>query len=121
MVFQVDAEPNRPITLTRYVTYHTSRTDKTDELCERAGRTLDRVIGHGFGQLLADQRAYLDDFWARADIRISAEQPRAQQCLRWNLFQLLQASGRADQVGIPAKSGVAVVRSSRVPSALVLE
>src|SRR5262249_20954455 len=76
VVFHVDAEPGKPITLTKYLTYHTSRTDKTDELCERAERTLDRVVGHGFEQLLADQRAYLDDFWSRGDIRISAQHPR---------------------------------------------
>lgn len=103
VVFQIDAEPNKPITLTKYLTYHTSRTDKTDELLERAERTLDRVVGHGFPQLLADQRAYLDDFWKRSDIQIGTDRPRAQQCLRWNLFQLLQASGRADQSGIAAK------------------
>jgi alpha,alpha-trehalose phosphorylase len=103
VVFHVDAEPDKPIALTKYVTYHSSRTSKTGELRERAGRTLDRVVAHGFGQLLADQRAYLDEFWERSDIRISAEHPRLQQCLRWNLFQLLQASGRADDTGIPAK------------------
>jgi alpha,alpha-trehalose phosphorylase len=102
-VFHVDAGPGKPITLTKYITYHTSRSDKTDELCERAGRTLDRVVGHGFGQLLTDQRAYLDEFWRRSDIQISAQQPRAQQCVRWNLFQLIQASGRADNTGIAAK------------------
>ena len=103
VVFHIDAEPGKPVTLTKFITYHTSRTDKTDELCDRADRSLDRVVRHGFGQLLADQRAFLDDFWKRSDIRISAAHPRAQQCLRWNLFQLLQASGRADQAGIPAK------------------
>jgi alpha,alpha-trehalose phosphorylase len=103
VAFQIDAEPSKPITLTKYLTYHTSRTDKTDELRERAGRTLDRVMGHGMPRLLADQRAYLDDFWRRSDIQISAEHPRAQQCLRWNLLQLLQASGRADHLGVPAK------------------
>jgi alpha,alpha-trehalose phosphorylase len=103
VVFHIDAEPGKPVTLTKYLTYHTSRSDKTDELRDRAERSLDRVVGHGFGQLLADQRAYLDDFWKRSDIRISAERPRQQQCLRWNLFQLLQASGRADNTGIAAK------------------
>jgi alpha,alpha-trehalose phosphorylase len=103
VVFLIDAEPGKPVTLTKYLTYHTSRTDKTDELCDRAGRSLDRVVVHGFGQLLADQRAYLDDFWKRGDVRISGDHPRAQQCLRWNLFQLIQASGRAENCGIPAK------------------
>jgi alpha,alpha-trehalose phosphorylase len=103
VVFHVDAEPEKPITLTKYITYHTSRDDKTVELRARAGRTLDRVVDHGFDQLLSDQRAYLDDFWERSDVQISAEHPRLQQCVRWNLFQLLQASGRADHAGIPAK------------------
>jgi alpha,alpha-trehalose phosphorylase len=103
VVFHVDAEPDKPIALTKYITYHSSRTDKTEELRERAGRTLDRVVRHGFDQLLADQRAYLDDFWERSDACISPEHPRLQQCLRWNLFQLLQASARADYCGIPAK------------------
>ena len=103
LVFSIDAEPNKPIALTKYITYHTSSADKTAELCLRAGRTLDRAVAHGFGRLLDDQRTYLDDFWHRSDIQISAQHPRLQQCLRWNLFQLIQASGRADDAGIPAK------------------
>jgi alpha,alpha-trehalose phosphorylase len=103
VVFQIDAEPSKPVTLTKYLTYHTSRTGKTDELCDRAERSLNRVVSHGFSQLLADQRAYLDDFWNRSDIRLGAEHERWQQCLRWNLFQLLQASGRAGNAGIAAK------------------
>jgi len=103
VAFFVDAEPDTPITLTKYITYHTSRSDKADELGQRAHRTLDRVTGHGFAQLLADQKAYLDDFWERSDIQISAQFPREQQSLRWNLFQLIQAAGRADRCGIPAK------------------
>ena len=38
-------------------------------LVGRAARTLDRVRKHGFDQLVKDQRAYLDDFWARSDIQ----------------------------------------------------
>jgi alpha,alpha-trehalose phosphorylase len=103
VVFLVDAEPDQAIELTKFITYHTSRSDKTDELRVRAGRTLDRIVTHGFSQLLADQRAYLDDFWDRSDIQIKAMHPRIQQSIRWNLFQLLQAAGRADYMGIPAK------------------
>jgi alpha,alpha-trehalose phosphorylase len=49
----------------------------------------------------------MDDFWHRSDIRIDLAgrnaNPRLQQCIRWNLFQLLQATGRADDRGVPAK------------------
>jgi alpha,alpha-trehalose phosphorylase len=103
VVFHVDAEPGQPIQLTKYVTYHTSRSDKTDELKARAARTLDRVLKHGLDQLCQDQRAYLDDFWESSDIQGGRTHARAQQCLRWNLFQLLQAAGRADYAGVPAK------------------
>jgi alpha,alpha-trehalose phosphorylase len=103
VLFHVDAEPGQPIQLTKYATYHTSRSDKTDELKARAARTLDRVQKHGLDQLCKDQRAYLDDFWESSDIQGGRTHPRAQQCLRWNLFQLLQAAGRADYAGVPAK------------------
>ncbi len=103
VVYRINAESNKPVTLVKYITYHTSRRNKTDELRLRAERTLDRVTEHGFDQLLADQKAYLDDFWDRSDIQITPHHPRLQQCLRWNLFQLIQASGRADYGGIPAK------------------
>ncbi|WP_430233135.1 hypothetical protein [Nitrosomonas communis] len=103
VVFLIDAEPNKPIALTKYITYHSSPSDETGELSVRAGRTLDRIVHHGFERLLSDQRVYLDDFWKQSDIQISAQPPRLQQCLRWNLFQLIQAAGRADDTGIAAK------------------
>ncbi|HMP02435.1 MAG TPA: glycosyl hydrolase family 65 protein, partial [Gemmatales bacterium] len=103
VVFQIDAEPEKPVTLVKFITYHSSRTDKAEELRIRAERTLDRVVLHGFELLAADQRAYLDEFWARSDVQVEGAHPRAQQCLRWNLFQLIQAVGRADFAGVPAK------------------
>ena len=46
----------------------------------------------------------MDDFWQRSDIEVSGRtHPRLQQCLRWNLFQLLQATGRVENAGVPAK------------------
>ncbi|AKH39552.1 kojibiose phosphorylase [Nitrosomonas communis] len=103
VVFLIDAEPNKPIALTKYITYHSSPSDETGELSVHAGRTLDRIVHHGFERFLSDQRVYLDDFWKQSDIQISAQPPRLQQCLRWNLFQLIQAAGRADDTGIAAK------------------
>ncbi len=103
VVFNIDAEPGQPIHLIKYITYHTSRSNNASELVGRAARTLDRVLKHGFDQLVKDQRAYLDDFWESSDIQGGRAHPRAQQSLRWNLFQLLQAAGRADYAGVPAK------------------
>ena len=107
LVLQVDAEPGKPVRLYKYLTYHTSRSQPADELAARAERTLERAALHGFTRIVDEQRRYMDDFWRRSDVRIevaeSKSNPRLQQCIRWNLFQLLQATARADDRGVPAK------------------
>jgi alpha,alpha-trehalose phosphorylase len=84
------------------MTYHTSRVAPPEELCDRAGRTLDRAMRDGFDALLDVQKSFMDTFWDRSDITYQGD-PAAQQAIRFNLFQILQASGRAEGVGIPAK------------------
>ena len=100
--YSVEARPGAPIRLTKFITYHTSQAAPVEELCEQAGRSLERASSEGFDPLCAGQKSYLDDFWHRSDIRVSGD-PAAQQAIRFNLFHLLQASARADGVGIPAK------------------
>ena len=102
MVYRIDAEPCRSIKITKVVSYHSSRGVPVRELADRCRRTLDRVKRHGVAQQFADQRQWLDDFWARSDVEISG-QPAVQQAVRWNLFQLAQAAGRSEQAGVPAK------------------
>jgi alpha,alpha-trehalose phosphorylase len=103
VVFSVDAEAGKPIRLVKFITYHTSRSVSVGEQLDRCRRVLDRASRRGFGHLLAEQRRYLDDFWRRADIEVGGAHSQAQQSLRWSLFQLLQATARADGAGIPAK------------------
>lgn len=101
-VFRVQAEPGRPVRLTKVVAYHTSRGVPSRELVDRCRRTLDRVRAQGVGAQFAKQRAWLDDFWARSDVEIPGR-PEIQQAVRWNLFQLAQATARAEGNGVPAK------------------
>jgi alpha,alpha-trehalose phosphorylase len=101
-VYRVQAEQGRPITITKVVTYHTSRGIPARELVDRCRRTLDRVQQTGVAQQHADQRAWLDDFWARSDVELPG-QPDLQQAVRWNLFQIAQATARAEGNGIAAK------------------
>src|SRR5437764_929103 len=56
----------------------------------------------GWDGLLAEQRAYLDDFWANADIELEGD-PEIQQAVRFALFHVLQAGARAESRPIPAK------------------
>ncbi|MCX5060011.1 family 65 glycosyl hydrolase [Streptomyces sp. NBC_00452] len=61
------------------------------------------AAGHsGWDGLLEDQRAYLDDFWARADVEVDGDE-EIQQAVRFALFHVLQAGARAEQRAIPAK------------------
>jgi alpha,alpha-trehalose phosphorylase len=109
-VFTIDAEPKKPIRLFKYISYHTSRGAPPRELRDRTGRTLDRAVRHGFDELVQDQRRHLNEFWHGCDIQVVSDpevtkEPLGvfQQAIRWNLFQICQASARAEGAGIPAK------------------
>ena len=108
--FRVDAKPGQPIQLIKFGAYHSSQNAPVKKLCARAGWTLDRAQKDGFKALLESQRSYLDDFWRRSDVKIDAASEEQQtttgtfqQALRWSLFQILQASARAEGTSIPAK------------------
>ncbi|GAA2112727.1 glycosyl hydrolase family 65 protein [Microlunatus panaciterrae] len=102
MVFRVQAEQGKPIKIIKTVSYHTSRGVPVRELVDRCRRTLDRTKEHGVAKEFADQRAWLDAFWARSDVRVPG-QPAVQQAIRWNLFQIAQATARSEQAGVAAK------------------
>jgi len=103
VVFSIEAEQGKSVRLIKFLTYHSSRTVSVEEQLDRSRRHLNRVCRHGLNGILRDQRHYLDAFWRRADVELAKVHPRAQQSLRWNLFQLLQATARADGSGVPAK------------------
>ncbi|GAA4198065.1 glycosyl hydrolase family 65 protein [Microbacterium oryzae] len=101
-VFRVEAKAGVPVTLTKVISYHSSRSVPTGELIDRSLRTLDRVVAAGVEGLYAAQRRWMDDFWQRSDVRITGHDD-LQQATRWCLLQLAMASARADGWGIPAK------------------
>jgi alpha,alpha-trehalose phosphorylase len=105
VVVAVDGEPGTVLRIHKFAAYQTSRTVAPIELVDRCRRTVRRVTGEGFDHLVTCQRRHLDRFWERADVevRAKAEPERLQQAVRWNLFQLGQASWRAEGAGIPAK------------------
>ncbi|WP_105566047.1 glycoside hydrolase family 65 protein [Microbacterium halophytorum] len=101
-VHRVQAKAGVPITVTKFTAYHTSRGVPTRELVDRGRRTVDRAMAVGADANFAAQRAFMDRFWERSDVRI-AGQDGLQQATRWCLFQMAQASARADGLGVPAK------------------
>jgi alpha,alpha-trehalose phosphorylase len=105
VVVSIDAQPGVPIRVTKFITYQSSRAVPPRELADRCARTLTRVMRDGSGALLDAQRAHLERFWDRADVEVDTGPlaARTQQAVRWNLFQLAQATWRAEGSGVPAK------------------
>ncbi|MCR2799666.1 glycosyl hydrolase family 65 protein [Microbacterium sp. zg-Y818] len=101
-LYRVQAKAGVPITVTKVVAYHTSRGVPARELVDRCRRTLDRAQSGGVDVLFERQRAWLDGFWDRSDVRIGGHDD-LQQATRWCLYQLAQAAARADGRGVPAK------------------
>jgi alpha,alpha-trehalose phosphorylase len=70
---------------------------------------IDQVVGAlagahltGWDGLLAEQRAYLDEFWDGADVEVAGD-AEIQQAVRFGLFHILQAGARAEFRPIAAK------------------
>jgi alpha,alpha-trehalose phosphorylase len=102
LIYSVEGKEGQAVRLSKFMTYHVSRSAPASELCERADRALDRVKVGGFDSLRDEQQTFLDDFWDRADVQIEGD-PAIQQVVRFNLFHICQATARAESVGIPAK------------------
>ncbi len=108
VVFLTRLEAGQKLRVVKLLAYHHShrggRIDPADagELRFRANRTLDSALRDGVGTVLELQRQRLERFWQDADVEIEGD-PETQQTIRYNLFQIHQATARAEGFGVPAK------------------
>jgi alpha,alpha-trehalose phosphorylase len=89
-------------TLTKYITYVTSRDFSEKKVEAQAHRELDAARVSGFAALVAQQRAFLADYWQHADVEIDGDDA-LQQGVRFNQYHLLQSVGRDGKTNIAAK------------------
>jgi len=101
-VFTLDVHEGETVRLTKYVSYHSSRGIPPEELADRCHRTIARAQRTGVAELHAEQARWLDDHWHRTDVEVDGDDA-AQQAIRWNLFQVAQATARTHEHGVPAK------------------
>ncbi|CAN5339405.1 glycosyl hydrolase family 65 protein [soil metagenome] len=101
-VYSIRARAGQPIRLVKTIVYYTTQAVPTRELADRCDRTLDRIAEAPIEQVFERQREWLDAFWQRSDVEVKG-QPEIQQAVRWNVFQLAQATARTDGGGIAAK------------------
>ncbi len=88
--------------MTKFVAYGWSSERSLPGVRDQVFAALSAARQSGWDGLLAEQRAYLDDFWDHADVEIDGD-AEVQQAVRFALFHVLQAGARAESRPIAAK------------------
>jgi len=86
----------------KLLAYGWSSQRSTAALRDEVAAALAEARHTGWDGLLAGQRAYLDDFWDRADVELDGD-AELQQGVRFALFHTLQAGARSERRAIAAK------------------
>ena len=95
-------EPRERLRLVKYVAYGWSAQRSEPAVRDQVAAALTSAVQVGWDGLVAEQRVYLDDFWAAADIEVDGD-AEIQQAVRFALFHVLQAGARAEGRAIAAK------------------
>jgi alpha,alpha-trehalose phosphorylase len=97
-----ELEPGQTLRVIKFLAYSWSSERTTAALRDQVAAALAATRRTGWQGLLDEQRAYLDDFWERADVELDGD-AGLQQAVRFGLFHVLQAGARGEQRAIAAK------------------
>jgi alpha,alpha-trehalose phosphorylase len=97
-----DLELGQRLIMVKFLAYAWSSQRSHQALRDEAVAALAEARHIGWTGLVAGQRAYLDEFWDRADVELDGD-VELQQAVRFALFHTLQAGARAEQRAIPGK------------------
>ncbi|MFL5903236.1 MAG: glycoside hydrolase family 65 protein [Solirubrobacteraceae bacterium] len=95
-------DPGEPLRLVKLLAYHWSSQQSVEFLRDQVDASLENAVAEGWDGLARSQRAYLDEYWKRADVEVEGD-VEIQQAVRFALLHVLQASARAESRAIPAK------------------
>jgi alpha,alpha-trehalose phosphorylase len=95
-------QPGQKLCLIKFVGYGWSAERSMPGVRDQVWAAVSGARQSGWDGLLAEQRAFLDDFWARADVELDGD-TEVQQAVRFGLFHVLQAGARAETRAISAK------------------
>jgi alpha,alpha-trehalose phosphorylase len=95
-------QPGQKLRVIKFVGYGWSADRSLPAVRDQVQAALTAARQAGWDGLLAEQRAFLDDFWDRADVEVDGDL-EVQQAVRFGLFHVLQAGARAENRAIPAK------------------
>jgi alpha,alpha-trehalose phosphorylase len=94
--------PGERLRLLKFMSYGWSSLRSVPALRDQAAAGLTGAVHTGWEGLVADQRTFLDAFWAGADVEVDGD-PELQQAVRFALFHVLQSGVRAEERPIGAK------------------
>jgi alpha,alpha-trehalose phosphorylase len=94
-----DLQAGESLRLRKFVAYHWGA---DDDLSARVDRTLDRARAVGYDAIEREHVKLVEAFWERSDVELDGPEG-LQRAVRFNLFQLMQATARAEGLGVPAK------------------
>jgi len=94
--------PGQSLTVTKFLAYGWSSERSLPAMRDQVSGALAGATATGWDQLLADQAAYLDEFWDACDVEVEGDS-EIQQAVRFALFHVLQSGARAEQRAIAAK------------------
>jgi alpha,alpha-trehalose phosphorylase len=97
-----DLAPGQPLRVIKFLAYGWSGQRTLPAVRDQVSAALAQAHRTGWDGLLAEQRAYLDDFWDRSDVEVEGD-AELQQAVRFALFHVLQAGARAERRAIAAK------------------
>jgi alpha,alpha-trehalose phosphorylase len=95
-------EVGQRLRLVKFVAYGWSAIRSLTAVRDQADAALAGASETGWDGLIGGQRAYLDEFWDRADVEVDGD-GEIQQAVRFSLFHILQAGARAEGRAIAAK------------------
>jgi alpha,alpha-trehalose phosphorylase len=95
-------QPGERLRIVKFLAYGWSAERSVPALRDQVGAALAEGRQTGWDGLAEAQRAYLDEFWAGADVELHGD-AELQQGVRFALFHTLQAGARTQGRAIPAK------------------
>ncbi len=98
----VTLAPGQSLRVVKFLAYGWSATRSLPAVSDQVAAALVGARRTGWDGMLAEQREFLDDFWARADVEVEGD-TQIQQAVRFALFHVLQAGARAERRAIPGK------------------
>jgi trehalose/maltose hydrolase-like predicted phosphorylase len=94
--------PGQRLRVVKFLAYGWSSLRSRAALRDQVDAALLGASSSAWSGLLDEQRRYLDDYWAAADVEVEGD-PALQQAVRFGLFHILQAGARSEGRGLPAK------------------